>query len=199
MFRRNIIRGALFVEYAVMLAFIITVGIVFIDNNGLATSIQNIFASTNNVLDGAIANKEEKSPLRNSQMRDADKALAAILDYYDKNKGSLSFSDQRLQTVNIDGYNVSLFYREANFNTETGKNDTNNNTYHLIDGPTPSEIANGYNIRAVYIKDKGIVSYAYRTEEGKLVRWEKDVKAGADNWSSNDPSFAYDIDILNKK
>lgn len=199
MFRRNIIRGALFVEYAVMLAFIITVGIVFIDNNGLATSIQNIFASTNNVLDGATANKEEKSPLQNPQMRDADKALAAILDYYDKNKGSLSFSNQGLQPVTIDGYNVSLYYRIPNFNTETGNNDSDNNTYHLFEGPTASEVANGYNIRAVYIKDKGIVSYAYRTEEGKLVRWEKDVVAGAYNWRSDDPSFASDIDILNKK
>lgn len=46
-------KGALFVEYALILAFILVVGAVFIGNDSLADSITGIFTGTKNTVDAA--------------------------------------------------------------------------------------------------------------------------------------------------
>lgn len=50
-------KGVLFVEYALALAFVIVVGVVFISSDGQANSINEIFAKASAMLNGATEDK----------------------------------------------------------------------------------------------------------------------------------------------
>lgn len=49
-------KGALFVEYALILAFVIVVGVVFLSEGGLKKPISDIFSSTGSELSKAAGN-----------------------------------------------------------------------------------------------------------------------------------------------
>ena len=46
-------KGALFVEYALILAFVVVVGAVFLSSGDLATNIQKIFDNANSLVSSA--------------------------------------------------------------------------------------------------------------------------------------------------
>lgn len=49
-------KGAMFVEYALILAFVIVVGVVFLSDGGLKEPISQIFSSTGSELKNAAGN-----------------------------------------------------------------------------------------------------------------------------------------------
>lgn len=46
-------KGALFVEYALILAFVLVVGVVFLNDNGLSAAINTIFGKATGTLNSA--------------------------------------------------------------------------------------------------------------------------------------------------
>lgn len=46
-------KGALFVEYALILAFVLVVGVVFLNDTGISTSITSIFTKGKTTLEAA--------------------------------------------------------------------------------------------------------------------------------------------------
>lgn len=102
-------RGAIFVEYAMALAFVIVVGVVFISNNGISSYITDIFGNASTTL--AEASKGKKSI--DEKNRDFTKTL---IDYLVGPIGSIDNA--------IKGYNTT-----STFNI---KNATDSGGYALI-------------------------------------------------------------------
>lgn len=68
-------RGALFIEYALILAFVISAGVVFLSSDSMVNSISGVFGKTSNLL--AEATKGEKSI--DEKNMDFTKALIAYI------------------------------------------------------------------------------------------------------------------------
>jgi len=74
MYKSTKYKGALFIEYALILAFVIAVGVVFLADTGLGDSVTGIFGKTSSTLEQA-ANSSSK---KNLTTADLDKIIAAI-------------------------------------------------------------------------------------------------------------------------
>lgn len=65
--RKNLKRkGAMFIEYAMVLAFVIVVGVFFISDGGIKNSIASIFDKTSDTLEVAVNGGEKIDPIKNA-------------------------------------------------------------------------------------------------------------------------------------
>lgn len=92
--RKNIHkRGALFIEYALILAFVIVVGVVFTSNNGISSSIAHIFGNASTTL--AEATKDKKTV--DEKNMDFTKELIAYIT------GEIGSADSAITPYNTTG------------------------------------------------------------------------------------------------
>lgn len=77
MFRQLRSKGALFIEYALILAFVIGIGGLFVSNNSLPNSIAGIFEKTNNIIDQATKPKKTVAEKNEDLMRYLLERIAA--------------------------------------------------------------------------------------------------------------------------
>lgn len=144
-------KGALFIEYALILAFVVVTGLVFVANDGLKGSVNSIFTSASKLL-GLAANPTEKTTLDKViddlrgigkiEYSGTNKFLVASykdLDSYNNDKskemsayvqsildniqwGDVEPESWRLVNSDPDGNgNMSLFYSGENWNDYTNK------------------------------------------------------------------------------
>lgn len=64
------IKGALFIEYAMVLSFIIVIGVFFIGNNGITDSISGIFSKTSDIVNGVTSTTNTLAQKVQQKMKD---------------------------------------------------------------------------------------------------------------------------------
>lgn len=145
-------KGALFVEYAMALAFVIVVGVVFIGNNGISDKINTIFGNTTNTLEIAsgkpVGSKDGVLTLDWLHTNYADiKASNGIMttrtsfvptekqqDMIDSFAKALGVPSDQI-TINTYNYGTQVVQisTDGNFNTETPGGQRVNTMYYYYD------------------------------------------------------------------
>jgi len=110
-------RGALFIEYALILAFVVIAGAIFLSSNGAADSIQSIFAQAEEKLDqaasGGAAKYKTLTPSNDRTKRYQKDNNTKIVELKDRNfkEGELDLTTEPIALA--IGDNISI-----DFNTE---------------------------------------------------------------------------------